>query len=370
MLGLDRMQRVLPDFNPDIILLFQDIFNIDFVLPSVKKFNDKIPIVGYFPIDGSPVSRSWGNTMLGMNKLVTYTKWGIKSIKEAIPELATTNIEYLYHGVNTEIFYPLPQVAITQLRKARGWDDKFMAISNNRFQPRKFIPGTLRAWAHFTKGYKVCKCGNSYVATRPTCDLNGCAATDVIEQHGGHQDAILYLHCNTQERMMGPGRANILQAHMINAGFENTDVNNTITAFAGNVYANPISDEELNGFYNMADVNLSTALGEGVGLSLIEASAVGTTTIAPNNSSIPEMLGETGHIIPNVAHINIAMDNGHLRPIVNTRLYVEALEKEYQKWVANGRKRVLNEAAIDRVYKNFMWDEKRAQMLGWLKEYA
>ena len=370
LLGLDRMQRVLPDFNPDIILLFQDIFNIDFLLPSIKKFNDKIPIVIYFPIDGNPVSRSWGQTMLNVNKLITYTKWGINSIKEAIPELSKTNIEYLYHGVNLDLFHPLPEAASLQLRKTKGWDNKFLAFSNNRFQPRKHLPGVLRAWAMFAKGYKVCKCGNAYLSTRPHCDLNGCPLSDAVEEHPGHEDVILYMHCNTQERMMGPGRANVLQAHMINAGFENEDVNKIISAFAGNVYATPILDEEMNMIYNMADVNLSSTLGEGVGLSLIEASAVGTTSIAPNNSAIPEMLGDTGHIVPNYAHVNIAMDNGHMRPLVNPKLYVEALDKEYQKWLANGRKKVINEAAIERVYKNFLWDDKREQMLGWLKEYA
>jgi len=370
LLGLDRMHRVLPDWNPDVILLFQDVFNIDFILPTIKKWNDKVPIVAYFPIDGTPVSRTWGNTLLQLNKLITYTEWGVRVIKEAIPELEKVHIDHLYHGVNTDVFFPLPAAATYQLRKDKGWDEKFLAISNNRFQPRKHLPGALRAWALFSKGYKVCKCGNTYLASRPHCDLNDCPTSDAIEEHPGHEDVMLYLHCNTQERMMGPGRANILQAHMMNAGFENSDVNKVIAAFAGNVYANPITDEELNILYNIADVNLSTTLGEGVGLSLIESAAVGTTSIAPKNSAIPEMLGDTGHIIPNRAHINIAMDNGHMRPLVDTRLFVEALEKEYQKWVANGKKRVANEAAIDRVYKNFLWEDKREKMVGWLKEYA
>jgi glycosyltransferase involved in cell wall biosynthesis len=332
-------------------------------------------VIGYFPIDGTPVNRVWGKTFLALNKRITYTNWAIKVIKDSVPEVANKQFEYLYHGVDTDIFVPLPPQLGYQARKERKtsdnstWADKFFALSNNRFQPRKHIPGLLRVWAQFAKGYKVCKCGNSYVATRKYCDLNGCPASDVIEEHPGHNDVLLYVHGNTQERMMGPGMANTLQGHMLNAGFENDDINKCIQAFAGNVYEKPISDEELNLLYNMADVNVSTTLGEGVGLSLVESAAVGTTSIAPNNSAIPEMLGSTGHIIPNKCHVNIAFDNAHLRPLVDTKLFVEALEIEYQKWIANDKRKIVNEAAIEMVLTKFLWDDKRAQMLGWLKEF-
>jgi glycosyltransferase involved in cell wall biosynthesis len=119
----------------------------------------------------------------------------------------------------------------------------------------------------------------------------------------------------------------------------------------------------------MADVNVSTSLGEGVGLSLLESAAVGTTSIAPRNSAIPEMLGDTGHIVPNKCHVNIAFDNAHLRPIVSTELFVEALEIEYQKWIANGRKKIVNEEAIEMVLKEFLWPDKQGQLLSWLQEY-
>lgn len=370
LLGLERMPKILADFQPDIVLLFQDVFNIDYVIPMIKKYNDKTPIIMYFPIDGVPVSRAWGSTMMAANKLITYTKWGIKVIKEAIPELKDTNIEYLYHGIDKDTFFPIPEAAIAAIKKEKGWGDKFFAISVNRFQPRKHLPGLLRIWAMFSKGYRICKCGNTYLASRPCCDLNGCPLSDTIEEHPGHEDVMMYTHCNTQERMMGPGRANTLQSHMLNAGFENEDVNRIVSAFAGNMYAQPASDVEMNILYNIADVNLSTTLGEGVGLSLIEASSVGTTSIAPNNSAIPEMLGDSGHIIPNYAHVNIAMDNGHVRPLVNTRKFVEAIEIEYQKWIANDRKRTINLAAMKRSKELFNWDEKRASMLRWLQEFA
>ena len=53
---------------------------------------------------------------------------------------------------------------------------------------------------------------------------------------------------------------------------------------------------------------------------------------------------------------------------IKLRSQHQRLEIEYQKWVANGRKKVVNTAAIERVATLFNWDEKRALLSGWLKE--
>ena len=369
MLGLERFNLVLEDFKPDGVLLFQDVFNIDLAVPIVKQWNKDVPVIAYFPIDGTPVNKAWTSALQAPNKLITYTQWGVNSILETFPELGPKNIEYLYHGVDPA--YKLMNAGVRQrFKEEKGWDDKFVCLSVNRFQPRKMLTLLFRAHALFTKGYKVCKCGNVYLKSKDKCNLNACGPEDVLDTRDGHPDAYLYVHANTEERMMGPGRANMLQAHLVNVGFEDGDVNKTIAVFGGNIYNKAFSESEMNVLYNCADVNVSTTLGEGIGLSLVEACATGTTSIAPKHSSIPEMLGETGHIIPNAALINIAMDNGHLRPVVSMKHYLEALETEYQRWVANGRKKIINHAALERMQNLFQWQDKRDKMLGWLKQYV
>ena len=368
MLGLEKFPHILKDFNPEIILLFQDIFNIEYAVPIIQKWNKDVPLLFYFPIDGTPVNQAWKGILQSGAKLITYTKWGINAIRKAHPELKNTSIEFLYHGVDPAVFFKLPAEARRRFKEERGWDNKFIVLSVNRFQPRKMLPLVLKGHALFTKGYKECKCGNIYLANEERCDLNNCGPEDVIETVPGNKDAFLYVHANAQERMMGPGRANSLQAHMLNVGFVNEDINKTITAFGGNLYENPLPESIMNILYNVADVNVSTTLGEGVGLSLVEAAAAGTTSIAPNHSSIPEMLGDTGHIVNNCAQINIANDNGHLRPVIAMKPYLEALRTEYEKWVHNGRQKVINEAAIERTQQLFVWDDIRAKMEGWIKE--
>lgn len=371
-LGLNRFIDTLKDAKPDVIFLFQDMFHIDAALPRIKKeYSADVPIVTYFPVDGSPVSQAWHAAFTVPDKLLTYSQFAVDSVRSAIKQLpANKPMDILYHGVDTTQFYKLPSGVRKRIRDERGWTGKFVVLNNNRFQPRKMIPLTLRAFSLFSKGYKVCSCGNAYLASKQRCDLNNCDASQVVSTVPGRPDAALYLHMNMAEFTMGPGPANLLQAHLLNAGFEDADLNRSLYLFEKNIYqpGSSLTEAELNEIYNGADVNVSTTLGEGCGLSLLESMAVGTTNIAPNNSAIPEVLGTEGHhLIPNQALMNIAMDNGHLRPVVNVQKFVEALEVEYQRWLGNGKHKVINLAAIDRVNEKFLWDDKRKQLLEALK---
>jgi len=366
-LGLTRFKRILKDVSPDKILLFQDIFNIQHVLDMIKKDFPKVPILAYFPIDASTVNPYWRAGFDTPDKLVTYTQFAVDSIKSTFPHLANKQIDYLYHGVDTRVFKKLPTDIRKRFKDERGWGDKFVIFSNNRFQPRKNIGAVVRAFTLFYKGYKKCDCGNIYLASKTHCDLNGCDSSHVVHQQQGHNDVFIYLHCNVFESSMGQGPANSLAGILLNAGLQQDELPQHVGMYSKSVYEAPYTDSEMNIFYNIADVNISTSIGEGVGLSLVESAAVGTTSIAPRHTSTPEMLGDTGHLIKNVAHFTMAQDNGSTRPLVDVAGVVDALEIEYQKWLANGKKKVVNEAAIERVKTLFQWDDKRKLMTDWLK---
>lgn len=369
LLGIKRFEHVLRDAKPDLIFLFQDQFHINTVLPIIKqRYSQTVPIMIYTPIDGRPISQAWKSVYSVPDKIIMYTDWARQAVYEDLPEFKNKPMEVLYHGVEQTSFNKLPNGIIKKYKEDRGWGGKFVLMSNNRYQPRKALPLLLRAVSLFQKGYKKCSCGNWYLASREKCDLNYCLASSVTEVVPGTPDTLLYVHANHEEYMMGPGPANVLQAHMLNAGFTDNDVNKSVMLYGDNMLVNPLSENELNYIYNAADVNVSTALGEGWGLSLIEAMAAGTPSIAPSNSAIPEVLGGTGTLVNSVAHFNMAMDSAHMRPVVDVRLFIEALRKHYDMWVNNGRKKVVSEAGIERVNALFKWDDKRALLEKWAKE--
>ena len=284
-LGLQKLAKILKNVSPDKIILFQDIFNTQHVLPIIKETHPKVPILAYFPIDGTPVNLYWRPGFDTPDKLVTYTKWGVDAIYDTFPHLKEKKIEYLYHGVDTTIFNLYPSAVRQRCKKEAGWDDRFLIVSNNRYQPRKALPLSLRAVALFTKGYKTCKCGNIYATSRRICDLNNCGEADVISITPGHSDVTIYMHAAMFEKIIGDGAASSLAAAAINAGFVSEDIPKHVAFFNGNPYENPYTDHRMAELYNIADVNISTTLGEG---SLIEGTPILTTTGYKNIENIKE----------------------------------------------------------------------------------
>ncbi|MGV8131527.1 MAG: glycosyltransferase family 4 protein [Candidatus Pacearchaeota archaeon] len=372
--GYNRMGPILHKARPDIIFLFQDIFNI---IPAAKivrqVLGPDVPIVAYYPIDGSPVSVSW-NKMFEpglIQKHITYSKWAVDEIKFTFPkESADKEIDILYHGVDPNVFNPLRPFHIKQIKREKGWNDKFTVINLNRCQPRKGIHHTIRAFAMLKYGYYVDKDGYWFPRTMTRHPLQHYTMKDIVQEVPGLDDVVMYLHSSPADRIFGPTKSCSLFAQVYNNGIKNEDFGKVLSTPMRDIMNQPFTDQEVNELYNAADVNISAAYGEGCGLSLIESASCGTTSIAPFNSAIPEMLGETGHLCKNITTFTQAMDNAHLRPIVDERELVKALRFEYDKWVANGRKKVFNQAALDRVDNLFRWEDKRTYLSKVLLEHV
>ncbi len=365
MLGLKRIQQIVNKETYDLIFLFQDIFHIsDLINDLHKKVEGKSKIVVYFPVDGDPFSMAWGNVFEKADAVITYSDWAIDVIKDKFPNVK--NIYKLYHGVNFKDFFPLESDKVTATRKKYGWNDKFVAVNINRFQPRKYIPGTARAFSMFAKGYKECTCcGHKMPIDRNRCEL---CRSDVVAKGTPKDDVYLWLHMMPREPSMGPSRANLLQNHLLNAGFNDKDVGTILGVNARNIYGGDVPVSEVNELYNAANVNISSTLGEGCGLSLIEAAAAGTPSIAPLNSAIPEMLRDTGWIVDNCGVVNMSMDNAHMRPVVDPAKMMEALEDAYAAWKKGGKGKVVDQSCIDNVQTNFSWDDKKELLARIFKE--
>lgn len=359
MLGIQRLYDIAAREKPDIIFLFQDVFHISEIIKKVREVSPQSKIVTYFPIDGAPFSIAWENVLQESHYIITYSDWAIKVIKDRFPK-RSDKIYKLYHGVDPTIFFPFTETEIINARKEQKWDNKFIVININRFQPRKAIPLSLRAFSMFAKGYHICKCGNHMPLQNNFCDLNGCPKSDFIETNDkAKTDIFIYLHMMNQEYSMGPGRTNLLQHFAINTGFADTDAGRILGFNSRNIYHEGIPESEINKIYNMGNVNISTAFGEGCGLSLLESAATGTPSIAPKNSAIPEQLNGTGILLSNESVYYHPMDNAHCRPHVNVWEMTKALEQKYQEWKSSGKEKTIDRACIENIHTNFQWEDKR-----------
>jgi glycosyltransferase involved in cell wall biosynthesis len=360
-LGDNVLRTVLMQEKYDILFMFQDIFHISQLLPQIKQKFPNYKYMTYFPVDGGPLFGDWKNIFELSDKAITYTKFAINTIAESYPSVDTSKVDYLYHGVEP-IFKLLSRQERKRSKSELKWTDKFAVVNVNRYQPRKNMSATIRAWSLFSNGYKLCECGNAYPKNLNFCDVNRCDASKVVKTTEGHDDVVLYLHMRPYEKVNGPGAGNSLQALAKQAGFTDQDIRaKKIMIQERDIYSQPYTVEQMNQIYNAADINISTTIGEGVGLSLIEASGSGTTSIAPRNSAVLEMLEGHGILVDNVPNglYSQPLDNSYKRPNVDTLKFAQALEEQYNLWVANNRKKVINHAAIEAVKTKFEWQDKK-----------
>jgi len=182
---------------------------------------------------------------------------------------------------------------------------------------------------------------------------------DLEDNPDNKEDVMLYLHMMPKSPAMGVLPGDHLTSHMANANLVEEDYGKIIAINGHNIHQGEISESLLNEFYNAADYNITSTMGEGCGLSILEAAAVGIETIAPKNSAIPEMLGPFGHMVKNRAVANFKEDNGQIRPLVDERHFVEVLEKVYAEWKADGKEKRFDQKVVDRINEEFLWDDKR-----------
>lgn len=318
---------MLKDFEYDVLFLFQDTFILEFLLKpptegqrvplDVLRAAKKFTTVCYFPVDGIP-HRSWIEGVSRVDAPVAYTEFGRREAILACPSIAD-RLQVIPHGVNVKDFRPLPEADVLNFRKAFfGRNaDKFIITNVARNQQRKDLPRTMMAFKEFKK-------------RRP--------------------NSALYIHAAIQD--MGWNLVDVTTA----LGLEVTqDV-----LFPNNFGPNqgyPV--DIVNNIYNASDVVVSTTLGEGWGLSSIEAMACKTPIVFPNNTVMPEIVGkDRGYLVKSGATPNdwaiIPHDNEVLRPLTSVTDMADTLVHVYDNRDEAAQRA---ETAYAWIYNNLLWAE-------------
>ena len=216
----------------------------------------------------------------------------------------------------------------------------------------------------FSQGWKECNdCGHHMPLNMGQCEL--CMSVDLKKDISKRKnDSMLYLHMMHKNKAMGNTPSDFLPTHIENAGFDlkSPRTKNLLSLNGKNIDAGEVPEKAVNEIYNCANINMTSSCGEGAGLSLLESASCGVPSIAPKNSAIPEMLGNTGYQIPNKAVFNMNHDSAHMRPIVDEWKMVKGLEKAYNAWKTEGRGKKINKKLIKRIEKTFSWRDKREKL--------
>lgn len=310
--GLDAVV-ILND--PQIILsfLFDNAYDKERVLLQYR------PILSYVPCDGTNLPKLWTEMIPKLTNVVAMSKWGQDHYSPS---------KLVYHGVDTEIFYPVGERPITLpdgtvLRTKRECKQFF------GFKPDGFVIGRVDK----NSGRK--DMGALLSAVMPLMERD-----TSIE---------LYIHAAASE-----------MAHGINIPvmLSRWPTVESSRVFLPDVYSSFIgrSQAEMNALYNAFDVFVSTSRGEGFGMTLSESLACSVPVIAQNVSAIPEVVGPGGILLEPERLLTVP--SGEDVWLANIGAFSEAIANIHE---SRGARRKLGEAGKEHVRKSFSWDVAAAK---------
>lgn len=248
--GLQRLKHLLLLLEPAVVLLHADPHFFISYLPILEAWQGAV--LGWFPID---YNRDHNPSAVipvfqRCQRILCLSQYGVDQVRKDY----AGPLEVVPLGVNTRRFYPVISSAEKQrLRKQLHWPEEafvFLVVANNFW--RKGLEYAIEAF---------------YQLKRQAPNL---AAR-----------SFLYLHTEFSEALDELIQAYDLRKHVrISQGFH--------------PYHHPFSEQQLLELYQASDALLLTSLGEGFGMPLLEAQACGLPVIAPEHSSIPEVVQDAG----------------------------------------------------------------------------
>lgn len=311
--GRTKVVGMIPQMQYDILFLLQDTFILDF-MPSLfsqlEASGKDFKSICYFPIDGVPKTQ-WIDNVNNADELVAYSQFGADAAKAAQPDCKDLHI--IPHGANVNDFRPLPQGEVRDFRRQYFGKhaDSFIVTNLNRNQHRKDIPRTIAAFKKFRESVPK---------------------------------SILYLHMAPKDQ--GWDLPEVCKAY----GFDIAED----VIFPENFGPNQgYPREVVNMIYNASDLVVSTTLGEGWGLSWVEAMAARTPVLMPNNTAMTENISEDrGYLCDSGTSVALttvlANDNEVVRPLVDVEDMADKMVHIYNNY----------EEALEKADKAYNWVHK------------
>lgn len=238
----------------DVYFFLNNPHKLSFLPAIISRLNRekrRFASIVYYPIDATP-DRVWLEDILNADRVVSYSEYGKRESLKVMPGLKS-KISVIYHGVDPNVFFPLSRSERRIFKKTYFGlsEDTFLVTNVNRNQLRKDIPKTMMAFKKFKK-------------TVP--------------------NSMLYLHMARKD----VGGDIVEMAKMLKMK-EREDIIFTENDFAP---GQGVPVEILNKIYNASDLIVSSATGEGWGLSSIEAMAAKRPCLFPDHTTLSEIFAD------------------------------------------------------------------------------
>lgn len=325
-------------WKPEVALMIADAGTLRGYLGKPREPNDAIgpfgrliPAFNYVPIEGDNLNPSWRD----------YWEW-IKPIAMSwygagvIGAFLGKEVPMIYHGVDTEAFYPA--APNEPIRPAEGVTvtSKEQAKAGAGLDPNRLVMLRCDRLCERKQYHTLIQSIEPVLALRPDVDM-------VIHCHPFDDGLNLYEEVARLPQQFWP-RIRLTGAHDT---------------------WNGLSEQGLCALYNAADIYLSPTAGEGFGLTLAEAMSCEVPVVTTDYSACREVVGEGGILVPPLRdergslvkiHSKYGMDWVQPDPQGFTAAIMRLLERPAMR-------RELGKAGRMHVRKHFNWDNSAVQFL-------
>jgi len=328
--AFDIIFRDLMKYKPDILITLADVGKQSGWIKGIseaKKSGWKGKWLAYSPIDCHQWAIHWTEIFMVPDVNIAMSKFGESMMKK----FDVPNVKMIPHGVDTKAYFPKKERE--ENRKKFGINNKFVIGFVGRNQTRKMIPYMMRGFSKFAKDK------NDVVLLMHTD-----AHPPGGEGNGSVIDALVW-------KFEQESKGDLFQSKKIMLTESNMDI----------ISRQGIQPDNMNDVYNLFDIFLYNTGGEGFGLPAIESQASGVPILMSNNSTGPELVGETGELIDMqkdkygriIGYIgtngveNLVPDDNHITLL---------LEKYYKDW--KGDKKLLKEMSKKsrKFAETYSWD--------------
>lgn len=240
MWGVNRFVHLCAEFAPAVVVINSDPWNVS---QFARVAPAGTPVIGYMPVDGGNLDPADMRDINRLRAAAWYTAFGHR---EAVKAGFQGEGHIIPHGIDMDMFCPMSR---QQARCALGLEvpaGAFIVGNLNRNQPRKRLDLTIQIFAEWIRQHQV-------------------------------EDAYLLLHCAQKDTGWDLRRV---------AAFHGVADRLLFTGVDG--LRDMKGPENLRLIYNCLDVQMTTTLGEGWGLTTMEGMACGVPQIVPDSSALAE----------------------------------------------------------------------------------
>lgn len=329
--GFAALPEVIRRKQPHVVMIYNDMAVVTKFLEEIRKSG--IPRNFKIWIYADQVYNTQFQAYLDVlnrdaDRVFTFSNFWKKCLKD---QGITRPLDVFLHGFDTKQYFPLPKEMV---RKQLGLpNDAFVILNLNRNQPRKRYDLLIMAFVELIVKYP----------TKPI---------------------MLMCICDKGEKG-GWWLFEIFQRELKLRGVPVEQFGNRLMIAAQDMV---YKDEDVNMFYNLADIGVSTAEGEGWGLCQFEQMGVGVPQVVPDIGGFKEFCSSENTVL-------VKPKYRYYLPTVYSPVGGEAMACDphdiclgIEEYLMDSEKRAAHGKKAREAVLGYTWDKATSRLVKWLEE--